>query len=176
MENTPTPSTKVPNIHELKTHFANATQCQDTKFLEFCLEVCNQTHFFGLGHLLVAHFNINHNVLIGLSKKYIYIQKIARNKYDFMILFYIDQYEKIGIETNKLNRLKDPIYFSYVFMLDTDAPQLVAKNIHIGFLNKTKNSPINVTIQNQIIEAFKDDMLHDFYANKKTNVLDISKN
>ena len=173
---TPTPSTKVPTIEELKNHFANSTQCQDTKFIEFCLGVCNQTHFFGLGHLLVAHFNINHNILIGLSKKYIYIQKIAKNNYDFMILFYIDQYERIGVETSKLNRLKDPIYFSYVFMLDTEAPQLIAKNIRVGFLSKTKNTPLNITIKNQIVDAFKDDMLHEFYANKKTNLLDISKN
>ncbi|WGL60494.1 hypothetical protein QEJ31_02615 [Pigmentibacter sp. JX0631] len=171
---TPTPSTKVPNIQELQTHFAKATQCQDVKFLDFCLGVCNQTHFFGLGHLLVAHFNINHNVLIGLSKKYIYIQKIGKNKYDFMILFYIDQYEKIGVETNNLKKLKDPIYFSYVFMLDTEAPQLVAKNIRVGFLNKTKETPINTVIQNQIMEALQDEMLNQFYTNKKTNLLQLS--
>lgn len=171
----PIPSQKIPTKEELEIHFLQATNCQDSKLMQFCLGVCNQTHFFGLGHLIVAYFNIKHDAMIGLSKKYIFIQKMAKYCYDFLVLFYIDEYDHIGIETEKIKKLKDPIYFTYVFTLDTENPKLKVRNIRVGFLNKTKNSEINKGIQNKLMEAFNDEMLHDFYSNKKSDLLIVEK-
>ncbi len=170
----PLPTKNIPSKEQLEKHFLAATQSSDHKLMEFCLGVCNQTHLFGIRHILTAYFNIQHSILLSLNKKYIYIQKISQNCYDFMVLFYIDQYNNVGGETNELIKLKEPIYFSYVFMLETDDKTLKIKNFKLGYLNKTKNNLFSEQLKEKLLQALTNDIFFQFYQNKKNNFINIT--
>ncbi len=172
----PPPSKDIPSKEQLEKHFIAATQCTDHKFMEFCLGVSNQTHLFGIGHILTAYFNLQHSMLLNFNKKYIFIQKIAKNNYDFMVLFCIDQYNIVGGETNEVIKLKEPVYFSYVFMLETDCTPLKIKNVRVGFLNKTKKNAFSEQLKEKLLQALADEMFFQFYQNRKKDLLKIHSN
>ena len=138
-----------PTYNQLENHFLTATNCQDTKLAKFCLGVLNKQNIFKIEDIFNLSLKENYFKLLDKEKKYIFIQKISPNIYDFMILYFIDEIR----EKSEKTTLTNPINLAYVFTLEIKENSFVTKNFNIGFFNKTE--------KDKNIEFIKDKMILD---------------
>jgi hypothetical protein len=142
------------SIGALRSHIEIASNCPNSKFVEFILASFNQNNIEGIGHHIIAHFLVNKGLKLNINNKYTFLKLITKNVYDIIHVINFDSFQ--DSRSNKKIKFKNPINFSYTFTVEfNDNANTNIKNFNIGLLNHTKDCQYSKDLKEVILEFMK---------------------
>ncbi|MBX9838346.1 MAG: hypothetical protein K2X69_08535, partial [Silvanigrellaceae bacterium] len=142
------------SIGALRSHIEIATNCPNSKFVDFMLASFNQNNIGSIGHLIIGHFFENKELIINIEHHYTFAKLITNNVYDIIQVLNFDLVQDFN--ANKKIKFKNPINFAYTFTVELkDNNSTNIKNFNLGFLNHTKNCQYSKDLKEVILGFMK---------------------